>query len=70
MPSSVWTAEQPSQSQENLDDYFYESNQRTAKEVTIEELKFSLDEKSRSILQKHVNLFPYGQALIAENTRS
>ncbi len=37
---------------ENLDDYLLEPDQRTPEEVAIEELRFIVDEHSRSILQK------------------
>lgn len=49
---------------ENLDDYLYEPDQRSAEEVAMEELRFSLDEKSYQILKKHVNLFNYGIDII------
>lgn len=43
------------------DDYLLEPDQRTPEEVAIEELRFIVDEHSRSILQKHVVLYNYGQ---------
>ena len=51
---------------ENLDDYLYEPNQRTAEEVAMEELRFVVDEQSLATLQKHVNLFNYGMDVIKE----
>ena len=51
---------------ENLDDYLYEPDQRTAEEVAMEELRFIVDEKSLSLLKKHVDLFYYGRDIIAE----
>ena len=50
---------------ENLDDYLLEPDQRTPEEVAIEELRFIVDEHSRSILQKHVVLYNYGQDVMA-----
>lgn len=51
---------------ENLDDYLYEPDQRTAEEVAMEELRFVVDEQSLATLQKHVNLFNYGMDVIRE----
>lgn len=51
---------------ENLDDYLYEPDQRTAEEVAMEELRFVVDEQSLATLQKHVNLFNYGMDAIKE----
>ena len=51
---------------ENLDDYLYEPDQRTAEEVAMEELRFVVDEQSLASLQKHVNLFNYGMDVIRE----
>lgn len=51
---------------ENLDDYFFEPDQRTPEEVAAEELRFLVDERSLPTLQKHVNLFDYGKRLIQE----
>lgn len=51
---------------ENLDDYLYEPDQRTAEEVAMEELRFVVDEQSLATLQKHVNLFNYGMDVIKE----
>ena len=51
---------------ENLDDYVYEPDQRTAEEVAMEELRFIVDEQSLATLQKHVNLFNYGMDVIQE----
>lgn len=52
---------------ENLDDYLYEPDQRTAEEVAMEELRFIVDEQSLATLKKHVNLFNYGTDVIKEN---
>lgn len=49
---------------ENLDDYVYEPDQRTAEEVAMEELHFIVDEQSLETLKKHVNLFNYGMDVI------
>ena len=51
---------------ENLHDYLYEPDQRTAEEVAMEELRFVVDEQSLATLQKHVNLFNYGMDVIKE----
>ena len=51
---------------QNLDDYLYEPDQRSAEEVAMEELRFSLDEKSYQTLKKHVNLFNYGMDVIQD----
>ena len=53
------------QIEENLDDYLLEPDQRNPEEVAIEELRFIVDEHSRSILQKHVALYNYGQDVMA-----
>ena len=53
---------------ENLDDYLYEPEQRTAEEVATEELRFIVDEQSLATLKKHVNLFNYGMEVIQETT--
>ena len=53
------------QIEENLDDYLLEPDQRTPEEVAVEELRFIVDEHSRSILQKHVVLYNYGQDVMA-----
>ena len=50
---------------ENLDDYLLEPDQRNPDEVAVEELRFIVDEHSRSILQKHVVLYNYGQDVMA-----
>ena len=52
---------------EDLDDYLYEPDQRTAEEVAMEELRFVVDEQSLATLQKHVNLFNYGMDVIRES---
>lgn len=52
---------------ENLDDYLYEPDERTAEEVAMEELRFTVDMQTLSILQKYVNLFDYGMELISVN---
>ena len=52
---------------ENLDDYFYESDQRTAEEVAMEELHLVVDEAAVQTLQKHVDLFGYGKDLILQS---
>ena len=49
---------------ENLDDYLYEPDQRTAEEVAAEELRFIVDEQSLATLKKHVNLFNYGMDVV------
>lgn len=51
---------------ENLDDYLYEPDQRSAEEVAMEELRFIVDERSLATLKKHVNLFNYGRDVIDE----
>lgn len=51
---------------ENLDDYLYEPDQRTAEEVAAEELRFIVDEQSLTTLKKHVDLFNYGRDIIQE----
>lgn len=51
---------------ENLDDYLYEPDQRTAEEVAMEELRFIVDEPSLATLKKHVNLLNYGRDIIQE----
>ncbi len=50
---------------ENLDDYLLEPDQRNPEEVAVEELRLIVDEHSRSILQKHVALYNYGQDVMA-----
>nr|WP_326184188.1 antirestriction protein ArdA [uncultured Oscillibacter sp.] len=52
---------------EDLDDYLYEPTARDFVDVAKEELRLSVDEKTLSILQKHVNLYDYGRDLIAAN---
>lgn len=52
---------------ENLDDYLIEPDQRTPEEVAVEELRFIVDEHSRSILQKHIVLYSYGKDVMASN---
>lgn len=52
---------------ENLDDYLYEPAVRSAEDVAKEELRLSVDDKTLSILQKHVSLHNYGRDLIAAN---
>lgn len=52
---------------ENLDDYIYEINQRSAEEVGLEELRYSIDSESLKILQKHVNLYNYGCDVMEAN---
>lgn len=52
---------------ENLDGYLYEPMERTAEDVAKEELRLSVDEKTLSMLQKHVNLYDYGRDLVAAN---
>lgn len=52
---------------ESLDDFVHEPDQRTTEEVALDELRFTLDERSLSILQKHVDLCAYGSDLIVSN---
>ena len=52
---------------ETLDEYLHEPDQRTAEEVALDELRFTLDKRSLSILQKHVDLCAYGSNLIVSN---
>ena len=52
---------------DNLNDYLLEPDQRTPEEVAIEELRFIVDEHSRSILQKHIVLYSYGKDVMASN---
>lgn len=48
-------------------DYLIEPDQRTPEEVAVEELRFIVDEHSRSILQKHIVLYSYGKDVMASN---
>lgn len=52
---------------EDLDDYLYNPSKRSVEDVAAEELRLNMDDKTLSILQKYVDLFGYGQALIATN---
>ena len=52
---------------ENLDDYIYEVNQRSAEEVGLEELRYTIDSEALKILQKHVNLYAYGNDVMELN---
>ncbi len=52
---------------ENLDDYLFESNQRNAEEVGLEELRLIVDSSVLPVLQKHVNLCGYGNAVMEEH---
>lgn len=49
---------------ENLDDYLYEIDQRSAEEVGMDELGFIVDSEALAILKKHVDLSAYGNAVI------
>lgn len=52
---------------ENLDDYLYEKEPRSAEEVGLDELRFIVDSEALKILQKHVNLYNYGNAVMEEH---
>lgn len=52
---------------ENLDDYIYEVNQRSPEEVGLEELRYTIDSEALKILQKHVNLYAYGNDVMELN---
>ena len=52
---------------ENLDDYIYEISQRSAEEVGLEELRYTIDSKALKLLQKHVNLYAYGNDVMELN---
>lgn len=52
---------------EDLDDYLYDPDQRTAEEVAMEELHLIVDKISLQTLQKHVDLFNYGKDLILQS---
>jgi len=45
---------------ENLDDYIYEVSQRSAEEVGLEELRYTIDSEALKLLQKHVDFYGYG----------
>ena len=49
---------------ENLDDYLFESNQRNAEEVGLEELRFTVDISVLPVLLKHINLCGYGNSVM------
>lgn len=49
---------------ENLDDYLFESNQRNAEEVGLEELRFTVDSSVLPVLLKHINLCGYGNSVM------
>lgn len=52
---------------ENLDDYLYEREPRSVEEVGLDELRFIVDSEALKILQKHVNLYNYGNAVMEEH---
>ena len=52
---------------ENLDDYIYEVSQRNPEEVGLEELRYTIDSEALKILQKHVNLYAYGNDVMELN---
>lgn len=52
---------------ENLDDYLYEKEPRSVEEVGLDELRFIVDSEALKILQKHVNLYNYGNAVMEEH---
>ena len=52
---------------ENLDDYIYEISQRSAEEVGLEELRYTIDSEALKLLQKHVNLYGYGCDVMEHN---
>ena len=52
---------------ENLDDYIYETSQRSAKEVGLEELRYTIDSEALKLLQNHVNLYGYGCDVMEHN---
>lgn len=51
----------------NLDDYFYEVSQRSPEEVGLEELRYTMDSEALKILQKHINLYAYGNDVLELN---
>lgn len=52
---------------ENLDDYIYEVSQRSPEEIGLEELRYTMDSEALQILQKHINLYAYGNDVMALN---
>lgn len=52
---------------ENLDDYIYENSQRSAEEVGLEELRYTIDSEALKLLQKHVDLYGYGCDVMEHN---
>ena len=52
---------------ENLDDYLYEKEPRSVEEVGLDELRFIVDSEALKILQKHVDLYNYGNAVMEEH---
>ena len=52
---------------ENLDDYLYEKEPRSVEEVGLDELRFIVVSEALKILQKHVNLYNYGNAVMEEH---
>lgn len=52
---------------ENLNDYIYEVSQRNPEEVGLEELRYTVNSEALKILQKHVNLYNYGNAVMEEH---
>lgn len=51
----------------NLDDYIYEISQRSPEEVGLEELRYTMDSEALKILQKHINLYAYGNDVMELN---
>lgn len=51
----------------NLDDYIHEVSQRSPEEVGLEELRYTMDSEALKILQKHINLYAYGNDVMALN---
>ena len=51
----------------NLDDYIYEISQRSAEEVGLEELRYTIDSEALKLLQKHVDFYGYGCDVMEHN---
>lgn len=51
----------------NLDDYIHEVSQRSPEEVGLEELRYTMDSEALKILQKHINLYAYGNDVLELN---
>lgn len=49
---------------QHLDDYLFEPRLRNPQEVALEELRFMMDERSLSVLKKHVDLYNYGRDVV------